>query len=65
MSYTSVSAVLISFTFLFIIYKMVDTIWNHKPTNVNIGTVMKNPEKSKFVPDEAKLNKCVTMQLKN
>ena len=44
---------------------MVDTIWNHKPRNVNIGTVMKIPETSKFVPDKAKLKKCVTMQLKN
>ena len=34
--------------------------------NINIGTVMKNPEMLKFVPDHLKTKKkCVRMQLKN
>ena len=30
---------------------MVDGVYIHKSLNINIGTVMKNPEMLKFVPD--------------
>ena len=33
--------------------------------NINIGTVMKNPEILEFVPVHVKTKKYVTMQLKN
>ena len=33
--------------------------------NINIGTVIRNPEMLKFVPDNLKTKKCVSMQLKN
>ena len=36
-----------------------------KSVTISIGTVMKNLEMSKFVPDHLKTKKCVTMQLKN
>ena len=38
----------------------------YKSLNINIGTVMKNPEMSKLVPNHLKTKrKCVSMQLKN
>ena len=33
---------------------MVDSMCIHKSINTNIGTVMKNPEMLKFVPDHLK-----------
>ena len=44
---------------------MVDIVDVYKSLNVSIGTVMKNPEMTKFVPDHLKTRKCVSMQLKN
>ena len=44
---------------------MVDSMNVYKSLNINIGTVMKNPEMLKFVPDHVKTKKCVSMQLKN
>ena len=44
---------------------MVDSMAIYKSLNINIGTVMKNPEMLKFVPDHLKTKKCVSMQLKN
>ena len=35
-----------------------------KSLNINIGTVMKNLEMLKFVPDHLKLKKCVSTQIK-
>ena len=43
--------------FLFSIYKMVDSMDIYKPLNINIGTVMKNPEMLTFVPDHLKTKK--------
>ena len=40
--------------FLFSIYEMVDSMDTHKPLNIDTGTVMKNPEMLKFVPDHLK-----------
>ena len=40
--------------FLFSIYKMVDSMCIHKPININSGTIMKNSEMPKFVPDNFK-----------
>ena len=40
--------------FLFSIYKMVHSMDIYKSLNINIGTVMKNPEMLKFVPDHLK-----------
>ena len=40
--------------FLFSIYKMVDNIDNCKFLNINIGTIMKNTEMLKVVPDHFK-----------
>ena len=38
----------------------------YKSLNINIGTVMKNPEMLKLVPNHLKTKrKCVSMQLKN
>ena len=37
--------------FLFSIYKMVDIMNIYKSLNISIGTVMKNPEMLKFIPD--------------
>ena len=36
---------------------MVDSIDIYKSLNVNIGTVMKNPEMLRFVPDHLKTKK--------
>ena len=36
---------------------MLDSICIHKSLNINIRTVMKNPEKLKFVPDHLKTKK--------
>ena len=39
----------------------------YKSVKINIGTVMKNPEMLKFIPDHLKIKKmckCVSMQLK-
>ena len=33
---------------------MVDSMDNYKSLNINIGTVMKNPEMLKFVPNHLK-----------
>ena len=38
---------------------------SYKPLNISIGTVMKNSEMLKFVPDSLKTKKCVSTQLKN
>ena len=43
---------------------MVDSMDVYKSLNTNIGTVMKNPEMLKFVPDHLK-TKNVSMQFKN
>ena len=40
--------------FLFNIYKMIDIMGIYKSLNISIGTVMKNPEMLKFVPDHLK-----------
>ena len=32
---------------------------------ISIGTVMKNPDMSKFIPDHLKTKKCGNIQLKN
>ena len=45
--------------FFFSIYKMVDSIDIFKSLNINIGTVIKNPEILKFVPDHLKTKKNV------
>ena len=38
----------------------------YKSLNINIGTVMKNPEMLKLVPNHLKTKRnCVSMQLKN
>ena len=42
---------------LFFIYKIVETMDIYKSLNINIGTVMKNPEMTKFVPDNLKAQK--------
>ena len=44
---------------------MVDIMDIYKSLNISIGTVMKNPEMLKFVPDHVKTKKIVGMQLKN
>ena len=36
----------------------------YKSVKVNIGTVMRNLEMIKFIPDHLKTIKCVSMQLK-
>ena len=38
---------------------MVDSMETYKSLNINIGTVMKNPEMIKFVPDHLKTKKNV------
>ena len=43
--------------FLFSIYKMVDIKDVYKSLNISIGTVMKNPEMLKFIPDHFKTKK--------
>ena len=42
---------------------MVDSMDIYKSLNICIGTVMKNPEMLKFVPDHLKTKKCLSMQL--
>ena len=42
---------------MFSIYKIVESIDIYKSLNVNIVTVMKNPEMLKFVPDHLKTKK--------
>ena len=37
---------------------MVDSMDIYKSLNINIGTVMKNPEMLKFVSDHLKLKQC-------
>ena len=44
---------------------MVDIMDIYKSLNISIGTVMKNPEMLKFVPDHVKTKKNVGMLLKN
>ena len=51
--------------FCFSIYKMVDSMDIYKSLNINIGTVMKNPERLKCVYDHLKTKKCASIQLKN
>ena len=46
----------IFFTFLFSIYKMVNIMDVNKSLNISIGTVMKNPDILKFVPDHFSAN---------
>ena len=46
----------IFFTFLFSIYKMVNIMDVNKSLNISIGTVMKNPDILKFVPDHLSAN---------
>ena len=42
-----------------------DSMYIYQSVRVSIGTVMKNPELLKFVPNHLKTKKCVSMQLKN
>ena len=44
---------------------MIDNMDIYKFLNISIATVMKNPEMLKFVLDDLKIKKCVSMQLKN
>ena len=45
---------------------MVDSMDMYKSLNISIGTVIRNLEMLKFVPDHLKTKKkCVSMQLKN
>ena len=44
---------------------MVDFMDIYMSLNISIETVVKNPEMSKFVLDNLKTKKCVSMQLKN
>ena len=44
---------------------MVDIMDIYKSLNISVGTVMKNSEMLKFVPDHLKTKKCLSMQLKN
>ena len=37
----------------------------YKSVKISIGTVMRNPEMFKFVPDHLKTKTCVSMQLKD
>ena len=46
-----------SLLFLFSIYKMTDNISIYKSLNINIGTIMKNSEMLKSVPDHLKAKK--------
>ena len=43
---------------------MVDSMDIYKPLNINIGTVTKNPEMLKFVPDHLKAKRYVPDQYK-
>ena len=40
---------------------MVDSMDIYKSLNINIRTIMKNPEMFKFVPDHLKTKNCVSM----
>ena len=40
--------------FLFSVYKIFDSIGTYKSLCINVGTVMKNPEILRFVPDHFK-----------
>ena len=51
--------------FLFSIYKIVDNMGTYKSLNVNIGTVVKNPEMLKFVPDHLKTKQMCNYAIKN
>ena len=54
--------------FRFSIYKMGDSEYGmdvHKSVKISIGTVMRNPEMLKSVPDHLKAKKCVGMQIKS
>ena len=44
----------LSLHFLFSMYKMLDIIDVYKSLNISIGTVIKNPEMLKLVPDHLK-----------
>ena len=37
----------------------------YKSLKITIGTIIKNPEMIRFVPDHRKTKKCVNMELKN
>ena len=52
------------FLLFFSIDKMVDSMNICKSLNINIGTVMKNPEILKFVLDHLKTKQFVSMQTK-
>ena len=41
---------------------MIDVMDVYKSLNISIGTVMKNPEMLKFVPDHLKTKKCVSIR---
>ena len=59
---------LLKFVFCFAISKMVDSEYSmviYKFVKISIGTVMKNLEMSKFVPDHLKTKKCVKIKFKN
>ena len=51
--------------FLFSISKIVDIRDIYKSLNIIIGSVMKNPEMLRIIPDHHKTKKCVSIQLKN
>ena len=51
------------FYFVFSIYKILHSIRIHKSLNIKIGTVMKNPEMLKLVPDHLETKRCVIMFL--
>ena len=47
---------------------MVDSEYStgvYESVKISIGTVMKNPEMSKFISDLLKIKKCGNIQLKN
>ena len=45
--------------FCFVIYEIVDSTGIYKSLNINIGTVMRNPEMLKLIPDHLKTKKNV------
>ena len=48
-----------------LVHEIVDIMNIYKSLNISIGTVMKNLEMIKFVPDRLKTKKWVSMQLNN
>ena len=45
-------------------YKMVDGMCIHKPINTNIGTLIKNPEMLKFIPNHLKTKQLCNYAIK-